>query len=86
MAPSKRTVLITGCSDGGLGAGLAEAFHARGLRVFATARKPSKQAHLKSLGIETIVLDVLSDESIGECVEEVRGLTGGKLDILLNSV
>jgi 1-acylglycerone phosphate reductase len=81
----RRTVLITGCSEGGLGFGLAEAFHARGLRVLATARNPSKMSSLQSLGIETFTLDVLSQDSINSCVSEVSALTGGTLDFLVNN-
>lgn len=80
-----RTILITGCSDGGLGAALATQFHKRGDRVLATARNPAKMASLTALGIETLKLDVLSDESIKACVEEVSALTGGKLNMLVNN-
>lgn len=80
-----RTVLITGCSDGGLGAALATAFHQQGERVFATARNASKMAGLSAQGIETLTLDVLSDESIQACVAKVSSLTGGKLDVLVNN-
>lgn len=82
---SKKTVLITGCSEGGLGSALALAFHKRGLRVFATARNPSKMSHLTALGIETLTLDVLSASSISACVSSVTSLTGGSLDILVNN-
>ncbi|KIX96913.1 uncharacterized protein Z520_07633 [Fonsecaea multimorphosa CBS 102226] len=80
-----RTVLITGCSDGGLGAALAKAFHENGDRVFATARDPRKMASLTALGIETLQLDVLSEESIKACVEKVSSMTSGSLDILINN-
>jgi 1-acylglycerone phosphate reductase len=83
---NKRTVLITGCSQGGLGDALAQAFHASsGVRVIATARNLSKVAHLESLGIETVKLDVLSPQSIEDCVAQVSNMTGGQLDILLNN-
>lgn len=82
---SQQTVLITGCSAGGLGYGLSVAFHARGLRVLATARNPTKMEGLRHLGIETLTLDVLDTNSITNCVEQVRDLTGGKLDILVNN-
>ncbi|KIW74911.1 hypothetical protein Z517_11682 [Fonsecaea pedrosoi CBS 271.37] len=85
MSPRKRTVLITGCSDGGLGAALALAFHKRGDRVFATTRTPSKMSSLAAVGIETLPLDVLSEESIKSCVEKVSSLTHGSLDILINN-
>ncbi|KAI1619905.1 1-acylglycerone phosphate reductase [Exophiala viscosa] len=80
-----RTILITGCSDGGLGAALATAFHKRGDRVFATARNPAKMASLTAAGIETLALDVLTDDSIKACVEQVSSLTGGSLDMLINN-
>lgn len=86
MAPSQqKTVLITGCSDGGLGAALAVAYQKSGYRVFATARNPSKMAALIALGIETLTLDVLSQDSISNCVLQVTKLTGGTLNVLLNN-
>ena len=80
MSTAKRTVLITGCSDGGLGAALAIAFYEAGLHVYATARDPSKMTNLASLGIETLPLDVLSDSSIATCVSRLSSL-----DILVNN-
>ena len=80
MSKPKRTVLITGCSEGGIGAALAVAFHDAGLRVIATARNPSKMESLKSAGIETLPLDVQSEASIQQCVGELSSL-----DILVNN-
>ncbi|CAL5870366.1 uncharacterized protein PFLUO_LOCUS4602 [Penicillium psychrofluorescens] len=80
-----RTVLITGCSDGGMGAALAKEFHRQGDRVFATARTLSKMASLKAAGIETLALDVVSEDSIQACLNQVSSLTGGSLDILVNN-
>jgi 1-acylglycerone phosphate reductase len=80
MSSSKRTVLITGCSDGGLGAALAIAFHKAGLHVYATARNPSKLTEVKAHGIETLTLDVLSDSSIAACAGQLSSL-----DILVNN-
>ena len=84
---SRKNILITGCSDGGLGASLARAFHAAGLRVIATARNASKMSSLSKLGIETLSLDVCSETSIAACVSEVTTLLSGKggLDYLLNN-
>ncbi|RSL58394.1 hypothetical protein CEP54_007786 [Fusarium duplospermum] len=77
---TKRSVLITGCSDGGIGAALAIAFHNAGLNVYATARNPDKLKHVASLGIKTLILDVQSETSITECVNQVPAL-----DILVNN-
>ncbi|KLJ07672.1 hypothetical protein EMPG_16853 [Blastomyces silverae] len=80
MSIPKRTVMITGCSDGGLGAALAVAFHNAGLEVYATARNPAKMAVVASHGIKTLPLDVLSAASIAACVEKLPSL-----DILVNN-
>ncbi|CAM1503482.1 Fc.00g010730.m01.CDS01 [Cosmosporella sp. VM-42] len=80
MSTTKRTVLITGCSDGGLGAALAIAFHNAGLHVYATTRNPAKMAQLTSLGIDTLALDILSSSSIATCVSKLS-----HLDILVNN-
>jgi len=85
MSTQTRTVLITGCSDGSLGAALAHAFHEKGLKVYATSRNPDKMPSLKSAGIHCLALDVTHDAYIASCVEEVSNLTGGTLDILVNS-
>ncbi|KAI0835412.1 NAD(P)-binding protein [Hypoxylon sp. FL0890] len=80
MPDPKRSVLITGCSDGGIGAFLAVAFHKAGLQVHATVRNQSKAEGLASMGIEVLTLDVLSESSIAACAEKVPSL-----DILVNN-
>ena len=82
---AQKSVLITGCSNGGIGDSLARAFHKKGLRVFATARNLAKVEHLKVTGIEIIQLDVVDDVSIKQAVETVRAKTGGTLDFLVNN-
>lgn len=81
----KKSVLITGCSKGGIGDALAQEFHNKGLRVFATARDLAKVEHLKSMGLEVLQLDVTSQESIRQAVGEVQKSTDGKLDFLVNN-
>ncbi|KIV93513.1 hypothetical protein PV10_04724 [Exophiala mesophila] len=75
-----RSVLITGCSDGGLGAALAIELHNAGLHVYATARNPSKLTQVQAHGIETFTLDVTSQDSIVAAVARVPSL-----DILVNN-
>ncbi|KAI1426940.1 putative short-chain dehydrogenases/reductase [Xylaria sp. FL1777] len=82
----QKSVLITGCSHGGLGAAMAKAYHARGFRVFATVRHAAKAGSLgETEGIEILELDVTLTESIHKCTRNVEKLTGGSLDILVNN-
>lgn len=81
----RRTALITGCSEGGIGDALAQEFHNRGVRVIASARNLSKVQHLKELGIEIIALDVADEASVKDAVKKVKEMTGGSLDILVNN-
>jgi 1-acylglycerone phosphate reductase len=83
---TRKTVLITGCSPGGIGHSLAKSFHAHGLRVLATARSTDTLHSLASLGIETLSLTVDSEPSIQSCLAEVKSLTQGRgLDFLVNN-
>jgi 1-acylglycerone phosphate reductase len=83
----RKTVLVTGCSAGGLGAALAQAFQEAGCHVFATARNPSKiPDSLTSLPhVEVLALDVTSTESISSCVSEIKTRTENRLDVLVNN-
>lgn len=83
---ASKSILITGCSKGGIGDGLAREFKSRGLRVFAAGRDPAKLAHLHDLGITVLVLDVTDSESIATAAETVRQADDGRgLDILINN-
>ncbi len=82
----KKTVLITGCSTGGIGWAMAKNFHQRGFYVFATARNPSKTADLAELSdIEILELDVTVPKTIAQCKEIIAKHTGGSLDVLVNN-
>ena len=83
---SPETVLITGCSDGSIGGGLARAFAARGLKVIAAARSASSMSALSTQpNISLLELDVRSAESIAAALEKVSVETGGTLDYLVNN-
>ncbi|KAL7624582.1 NADPH-dependent 1-acyl dihydroxyacetone phosphate reductase [Parahypoxylon ruwenzoriense] len=83
--PGQKTVLITGCTPGGIGHGLCLEYHRRGLHVIATARRPEVLAEFGALGMSTVALDVTDAESIKKCHGEVAKITNGKLDILVNN-
>ncbi|KAK9319296.1 short-chain dehydrogenase [Lipomyces orientalis] len=87
MAAPRKSVLITGCSAGGIGAALAEVFHEKGYYVFATVRNRSKISETLSsaANVTILTLDVLSSESIAAAVESVKRETGSRLDVLVNN-
>ena len=86
MAPSQKSVLITGCSAGGIGSALAVSFAQRDLHVYATARSPAKMSQLSSYpNITLLTLDVTDSGSIACAVSSVTASTGGTLDYLVNN-
>lgn len=81
-----KSVLITGCSAGGIGSALVEEFQKRNMRVFATAREVSKMSHLEKLPNVTLLnLEPTSLQSVQTAVKEVEAQTSGTLDYLVNN-
>jgi 1-acylglycerone phosphate reductase len=80
-----KSVLITGCTPGGIGHALAREFKSNGLRVFATARRAEAISDLKQYGIETLSLEVTNGSSIKALKSEIESCTNGRLDILVNN-
>ena len=81
-----KSVLITGCSKGGIGFALAESFQRSGFRVFASARTLSKMSPLEELPKVTLLtIDVTSSSSIAAAVKAIESETGGKLHCLVNN-
>jgi short-subunit dehydrogenase len=82
-----KTVLITGCSDGGIGSALAAAFQRRGHIVFAAVRNREKASTLASLpNVTVLTLDVTDKHSIAQAVQVVCKQTNDKgLDVLVNN-
>lgn len=80
------TVLITGCSAGGIGTALVLSFQKCGYTVFATARSLKKIIDLASVpNVHLLELDVVDPRSIAAVVAKVKGRTGGSLDVLVNN-
>ncbi|KAH7912907.1 hypothetical protein BJ138DRAFT_1060194 [Hygrophoropsis aurantiaca] len=84
MSDSRNVVLVTGCSQGGIGFYLCERFAERGCVVYATSRRLESMKGFNHPNIRTLSLDVTSDESveyaIGKVLEDM-----GKIDILVNN-
>ena len=79
-----KSILITGCSSG-IGRCVAQGLHARGYRVFATARKAADVADLQLHGMESLLLDLDDSASIHAAVVEVLTRTDGTLYALFNN-
>jgi len=83
---TKGSVLITGCSDNGIGSALALSFVQRGYHVFACSRNTSSMSKLDNLDHVTLIrLDVEGAEEMNSAVEVVRKETGGTLSYLVNN-
>ncbi|HEX2659455.1 MAG TPA: SDR family oxidoreductase [Polyangia bacterium] len=83
-------VLITGASSG-IGHALARRFAARGWRVWASMRTPTKgdslrlEARERGWKVWTPSLDVTDDASVEAAVAELLRETGGRIDLLINN-
>jgi NAD(P)-dependent dehydrogenase (short-subunit alcohol dehydrogenase family) len=77
---SRPVAIVTGAS-GGIGEASARALLAAGHRVFGTYRRPPAT---KSPGIEYLVCDVTSDDSVHSAVGQVLE-RAGRIDLLVNN-
>jgi 1-acylglycerone phosphate reductase len=82
---SQKTVLITGCSEGGIGHSLALEWQSKGYRVFATARRLEAMTALTNAGIECLAMDVTDRTSLETVKDQIQQKTGGTLNILVNN-
>lgn len=84
-----KSVLITGCSEGGTGNALASEYCGYGFHVFATARRIEVMQNLATLdGMTLIQLDVTSIPSVSsvfQTVSEILERENMSLNILVNN-
>ena len=81
-----KSVLITGCSSGGIGSSLVSAFQERNMHVFASARDPARMSHLVDIpNVTLLTLDPTSAASVESAVRVIEAQTGGTLDVLVNN-
>ena len=82
-----RTWLITGCSEGGIGAGIARAMLRRGYNAVVTARSLDKVQSIVADYPDTalaVALDVTRQESIDAAVKAAEARFG-QIDVLVNN-
>ncbi|KAH7334297.1 hypothetical protein B0J17DRAFT_672853 [Rhizoctonia solani] len=75
-------VLVTGCSLGGIGYSLCEAFAAQGCTVYATSRRLESMTTLTHPSIHCLEMDVTSDSSVRKCVEQIIH-EAGRVDLAI---
>ncbi|KAJ6575620.1 NAD-P-binding protein [Mycena vulgaris] len=80
-----QVVLITGCSEGGIGFTMCTEFSGRGCKVYATARNVAKMKSLEAISnIEIMALDVTDDANVVAVVDSIIQKEG-RIDILVNN-
>ena len=89
MAEGPEVALVSGCTEGGIGHGLALELARRGFRVVATTRSASSaHAHAHALHhlplYEHMFLDVCSPQSISDAVLAIVNKYG-RIDLLINN-
>lgn len=83
----RKTWLITGCSEGGIGAGIAKAVLARGYNAVVTARSTEKVRSIVEKYPDTalaVALDVTDPASISQAVQAAQERFG-PIDVLVNN-
>lgn len=80
-----KRVLITGCSEGGIGRHCAERLHNLGYIVVATVRSNVDKESLIKLGIKSCIMDMNSKESINSGFQEAIDLLDGQIDVLIQN-
>lgn len=78
-----KTVLITGASSG-IGKATAIYLAQNGYKVYGAARRIEKLKELAKFGIKPISLDVINDESMVACIDDIIK-EAGRIDVLVNS-
>ncbi|GJR39486.1 NADPH-dependent 1-acyldihydroxyacetone phosphate reductase-like protein [Tanacetum coccineum] len=81
-----KVVLVTGCAKGGIGYEYCKAFAEKNCHVIASdiSHRMNDLSDLQEQHIETLELDVLSDESVSSVVKAILS-KHGRIDVLINN-
>jgi len=81
---SPKIVLVTGCSEDGIGFYLAKEFASHGCKVYASARNVERMQALLLWDVEPLSLDVNDDSAIKVVINSIMAIEG-KIDIVVNN-
>ena len=81
----KQSILITGCTHGGIGYVTAKYLKEIGHRVFASARREEVVEKLRQEGFESYLIDVNNYKQVDDAIDDILAKTGGTLDIVFNN-
>jgi NAD(P)-dependent dehydrogenase (short-subunit alcohol dehydrogenase family) len=84
MANTQKTAIITGASQG-IGAGLVEAFLARGYRVVANSRNISKTGQLPESATLALIDGHVGDPDTAARIVDAAVSRFGRIDVLVNN-
>lgn len=84
MASNRKTVIVTGASQG-IGAGIAQAFHARGYNVVATARDMSTSNEFKPAENAACVDGDIGEPAVAAKIVSTAITKFGSIDALVNN-
>lgn len=79
-----KNIVITGCSSG-IGQAAATTLHHNGYNIIATVRKPEDAMMLEQAGIQTVILDLDSSESIDNAFQFIVNHFEQRIDALFNN-
>lgn len=83
-SPSRKTIMITGCSTG-IGAHCARRLAEDGWQVVATARRDEDLQRLNSEGLNPVYLDYTDKTSIHSAFHHALNVGNGNIDALFNN-
>ncbi len=81
----KQSILITGCSHGGIGYETAKYLKALGHDVFASVRRQEDVDRLQSEGFDAYLMDVRNEKEVEITLASILKKTNNTLDVLFNN-
>ncbi|EPQ60364.1 oxidoreductase [Gloeophyllum trabeum ATCC 11539] len=84
MSGAPKVVLVTGCSNGGIGFHLCLHFAKHGCKVYATSRRLESMDAFDHPSIRRLAMDVTSEEDVEAVVQQIIEAEG-RIDVVVNN-